>query len=73
MAGMLNNSEKLDVSELENGQTEHLTRKDEIGRIDAIATAQGTTLASFAHLDEKKILRKASAVITIALAPRRLT
>ncbi|KAF5502178.1 putative transporter [Colletotrichum aenigma] len=64
MAGMFTNSEKLDVSELENGQPEHLTRKDEIGRIDAIATAQGTTLASFAHLDEKKILRKASAFIT---------
>ncbi|KAI8162580.1 putative transporter [Colletotrichum sp. SAR 10_70] len=65
MAVMFTNSEKLDVSELENGQPEHLTRKDEIGRIDAIATAQGTTLASFAHLDEKKILRKASALIKI--------
>ncbi len=27
-------------------------------RIDALATAPGVTLASFAHLDEKKILRK---------------
>ncbi|CAJ2501270.1 Uu.00g041230.m01.CDS01 [Anthostomella pinea] len=31
---------------------------DEIGRIDALATAPGTTLESFAHLDQKKILRK---------------
>lgn len=69
MAGMFTNSEKLDVSELEDGQPEHFMRKDEIGRIDAIATAQGTTLASFAHLDEKKILRKASAFTTTVLAP----
>ncbi|KAJ0323063.1 hypothetical protein COL5a_008511 [Colletotrichum fioriniae] len=50
--------EKLEVSELENGEHEPVTKKGEIERIDAIATAQGTTLASFAHLDEKKILRK---------------
>ncbi|KAJ4375885.1 hypothetical protein N0V83_001163 [Neocucurbitaria cava] len=30
----------------------------EIARIDALATAPGVTMASFAHLDEKKILRK---------------
>ncbi|EXF85313.1 major facilitator superfamily transporter [Colletotrichum fioriniae PJ7] len=50
--------EKLEISELENGEHEPVTKKGEIERIDAIATAQGTTLASFAHLDEKKILRK---------------
>lgn len=32
--------------------------KSEVERIDAMATAEGTTLASFAHLDEKKIMRK---------------
>lgn len=52
--------EKLGISELENGEHEPVTKKGEIERIDAIATAQGTTLASFAHLDEKKILRKVS-------------
>jgi hypothetical protein len=31
---------------------------EEITRIDALATGAGVTLASFAHLDEKKILRK---------------
>ena len=31
---------------------------EEIARIDALATGTGVTLASFAHLDEKKILRK---------------
>ena len=37
---------------------EHSTRRAEIEHIDAMATAEGTTLASFTHLDEKKILRK---------------
>ena len=31
---------------------------DMVQRINAIASAPGTTLQSFAHLDEKKILRK---------------
>ncbi|KAI0126752.1 major facilitator superfamily domain-containing protein [Xylariales sp. AK1849] len=34
------------------------TGKAEIDRIDAIAQTPGTTLESFAHLNEKKILRK---------------
>ncbi|KAF2646302.1 MFS general substrate transporter [Massarina eburnea CBS 473.64] len=33
-------------------------RSSEIARIDALATAPGVTMANFAHLDEKKILRK---------------
>lgn len=33
-------------------------REKEIARISALATAPGVTMASFAHLDEKKILRK---------------
>ncbi|KAI3397138.1 hypothetical protein diail_11199 [Diaporthe ilicicola] len=36
----------------------HSRGKDEIDRIDALATAEGTTLESFRHLDEKAILRK---------------
>ena len=35
-----------------------LTKAEEIAQIDALATADGVTLASFKHLDEKKILRK---------------
>jgi hypothetical protein len=35
-----------------------LSERDEIGRIDAMADAPGVTMESFAHLDEKKILRK---------------
>lgn len=35
-----------------------LTEREEIGRIDAMADAPGVTMESFAHLDEKKILRK---------------
>jgi hypothetical protein len=31
---------------------------EEVRRKDAMATAGGVTLASFAHLNEKKILRK---------------
>jgi hypothetical protein len=33
-------------------------KAEEIARIDALATGAGVTLASFAHLDEKAILRK---------------
>jgi hypothetical protein len=33
-------------------------KAEEIARIDKLATAPGVTAASFAHLDEKKILRK---------------
>jgi hypothetical protein len=33
-------------------------KAEEIARIDALATAPGVSMASFAHLDEKKILRK---------------
>ena len=36
----------------------HTGHQDEIERIDSIALAPETTLESFAHLDEKKILRK---------------
>ncbi|KAK7698164.1 hypothetical protein SLS64_012839 [Diaporthe eres] len=36
----------------------HSRGKDEIDRIDALATAEGTTLDSFKHLDEKAILHK---------------
>ncbi|KAF1931667.1 MFS general substrate transporter [Didymella exigua CBS 183.55] len=34
------------------------SKEEEIERIDKLATAPGVTLESFAHLDEKKILRK---------------
>ncbi|OLN81350.1 putative transporter C1002.16c-like protein 17 [Colletotrichum chlorophyti] len=43
---------------LENGHEENASTKDEVRRIDAIAAAEGTTLDSFARLDEKKVLRK---------------
>ncbi|CAI6340898.1 unnamed protein product [Periconia digitata] len=46
-------------------RTEHLhhekpsgAQSEQIARIDALATAPGVTRATFAHLDEKKILRK---------------
>ncbi|KAF2850267.1 MFS general substrate transporter [Plenodomus tracheiphilus IPT5] len=38
--------------------TSHHGRAEEIARIAALATAPGITRASFAHLDEKAILRK---------------
>lgn len=34
------------------------SKAEEVARIDKLATAPGVTLESFAHLDEKKILRK---------------
>lgn len=36
----------------------HAKTEEEISRIDALALAQGTTMESFKHLDQKKILRK---------------
>ncbi|KAJ4290487.1 hypothetical protein N0V90_010704 [Kalmusia sp. IMI 367209] len=36
----------------------HTTRLEQIARIDALATGSDVTWESFAHLDEKKILRK---------------
>lgn len=44
----------------------HNKAQDEVERIDAAATAPGVTMESFAHLDEKKILRK---VCLLAQAP----
>lgn len=50
--------------ELYNTTTQHdsnlkgSTRSEQIERISALATAPGVTAATFAHLDEKKILRK---------------
>lgn len=57
-------SEKADLAHDESGTDQphrhghHSKGQDEIERIDAIALAQGTTMDSFKHLDEKKILRK---------------
>ncbi|KAK8136599.1 major facilitator superfamily transporter [Apiospora sp. TS-2023a] len=55
-------SEKPELSELEVSHHERSqngpNKVAEKDRIDAIAAAPGTTMASFAHLDEKKILRK---------------
>lgn len=68
--------EKVDTLEIEGGgphdhQHHHhilhhgsSKQDEEIGRIDAIALAPGTTFQSFAHLDEKKILRKARLTIS---------
>lgn len=36
----------------------HHSKAEEVARIDALATAPGVSMSSFAHLDEKKILRK---------------
>ena len=51
-------NEKANVVEAELGA--HSDRVGDVDRIDAKATAPGLTMASFAHLDEKKILRKVS-------------
>lgn len=62
---------KPDVSETEDGPTNHSSdidaiepapkrnwREEQQAKITAAATAEGLTAESFAHLDEKKILRK---------------
>jgi len=59
-----NAKERLAELDVENHRTEKSgipaggSAGKEIERIDAIALAHGTTLASFSHLDEAKILRK---------------
>lgn len=60
--------EKPDVIEVD--QAEGRTQKDVIDHIDAMATALDVTYESFAHLDEKKILRKVSR-ITLGFRPLR--
>ncbi len=54
--------EKPDVLEVDDAGSH--TQKDVLGHIGAVATAPGLTYASFAHLDEKKILRKVCGVGT---------
>lgn len=51
-------NEKANVDEAEMGRSSD--RIGEVDRIDAKATGPGTTLADFAHIDEKKVLRKVS-------------
>jgi hypothetical protein len=48
------NERKVSISSGYGGKS----KTEEIARIDALATGAGVTLASFAHLDEKAILRK---------------
>jgi hypothetical protein len=57
---------KPDAAEAEVGHYESQRNKehDEIGRIDALATAPGTTFESFSHIDEKKVLRKVCLMAT---------
>lgn len=54
--------EKAEVAQAEHasdGRGHHAShRDDEKDRIDALAEAPGVTMETFAHLDEKKILRK---------------
>jgi hypothetical protein len=47
---------KASISQSLSGQGR--SKAEEKERIDKLATAPGVTLESFAHLDEKKILRK---------------
>lgn len=49
-----------DVARKHSVSSSHAGRNkaEEVARIDALATAPGVSMASFAHLDEKKILRK---------------
>ncbi|KAI1638431.1 major facilitator superfamily domain-containing protein [Biscogniauxia mediterranea] len=52
--------EKPEVLEVDDNQTASLKiqAENDVGRVAALATAPGITLEPFAHLDEKKILRK---------------
>jgi hypothetical protein len=58
MASYTPPNEKADFVEAEMGNSSGHPRKGEVDHIGALATAPGTTLDSFSHLDEKKILRK---------------
>lgn len=54
----LSSSEKLAVSEAENGHDSPLSQDERTPGVDL--AREETTMASFSHLDEKKILRKVS-------------
>lgn len=55
-------NEKAEVFQAETAPN-HGHIKGQVGRIGAMATAPGTTLESFSHLDEKKILRKVNPML----------
>lgn len=57
-------NEKAEVVETERAPNGAHGR-GQVDRIDAMATAPGTTLDSFSHLDEKKILRKVRAFMRL--------
>ncbi|KAJ3521096.1 hypothetical protein NM208_g13450 [Fusarium decemcellulare] len=65
MASYTPPNEKADFVEAEMGNSSDHHQRGEVDRIDALATAPGTTLDSFSHLDEKKILHKARLFLTI--------
>jgi hypothetical protein len=50
--------EKASIVEAEHGHGALQRRDDEAGKIDALGAEPNTTLESFSHQDEKKILRK---------------
>ncbi len=56
----INDSSEAEKAEISVEHHHHaLSKKEEKDRVDALATGEAITLGSFAHLDEKKILRKA--------------
>lgn len=50
--------EKASVAEAEDGHHSGRSADENNGHSEMIGTSHHTTLASFSHLDEKKILRK---------------
>lgn len=57
MTALNSSHEKIDVLEAELGTRPKI---GEVERVEAMATAPGVTLESFAHINEKKLLRKVS-------------
>ncbi|KAL5610570.1 hypothetical protein FOBRF1_006687 [Fusarium oxysporum] len=58
MGSYVPSNEKADMVEAEMGNASSTDRQREVEHIKVLATAPGTNLDSFSHLDEKKILHK---------------
>ncbi|KAM5356487.1 hypothetical protein ACJ41O_003133 [Fusarium nematophilum] len=58
MASYTPPNEKAGIVEAEMGNSSDAPRSGEVDHINALAKAPGTTLESFSHIDEKKVLRK---------------
>jgi hypothetical protein len=70
MGSYIPSNEKADMVEAQMGNASNTDRQGEVEHIKFLATATGTNLDSFSHLDEKEILHKACSPRSSPQSPR---